>query len=168
MSTSAPQSGTIRPTDDEARALARSLIDRARFAALAVLVEGRPMVSRVAFATAPDGAPISLVSDLALHTRALRSAPQCSLLVGEPGVRGDPLTHPRLTLQCSAGFTGHDNPQFPALRDHYLTVQPKAKLYVDFADFSFVIFTIEKAFLNGGFGRAFILEAGDLTKKGAP
>ena len=42
----------IRPTDDEARTLARTLLDTARFAALGVLLPdtGAPMVTRIALA----------------------------------------------------------------------------------------------------------------------
>ena len=54
---------------------------------------------RVAVATDAQGTPVTLVSDLSHHTRALRADPACSLLVGEPGEKGDPLTHPRLSLQ---------------------------------------------------------------------
>lgn len=168
MSTDAQPTDPIRPTDDQARNLARSLINSARFAALGVLVDVRPMVSRVAFATAPDGTPLTLISDLSLHTRALRSNPACSLLVGEPGPKGDPLTHPRLTLQCQAYFIAHAHPDFEKLRAHYLKAQPKAKLYIDFADFSFAVFKVEMGHLNGGFGKAFRLTPDDFMQKGAP
>ncbi|WP_193140279.1 MULTISPECIES: HugZ family protein [unclassified Meridianimarinicoccus] len=154
----------IRPTDDEARALARRLLADMRFAALGVLHPdtGLPEVTRVALIAGPDGAPLSLVSDLSAHTRALRANPSASLLVGEPGGRGDPLTHPRMTLACTARFIGHGDPQHADLRAHYLRVQPKARLYVDFADFSFVRFSVRGAALNGGFGKAFHLSPQDL------
>lgn len=159
-----PETSPIRPTDDEARTLARRLLDHARFGALGVLdpATGAPMVTRIAVGTDAGGRPVSLVSDLSAHTRALRANPACSLLVGEPGPRGDPLTHPRLTLQARAGFVrkgadGHD-----ALRARWLDGHPKSALYVDFADFSFAVFAVEAAHLNGGFGRAFVLTPGDL------
>ena len=50
----------IRPTDDEARALARTLLDKAPFAALGVLVEGAPLVTRIALFCPADGAPVTL------------------------------------------------------------------------------------------------------------
>ena len=48
----------IRPTDDEARTLARTLLDTARFAALGVLLPdtGAPMVTRIALARDDRGA----------------------------------------------------------------------------------------------------------------
>lgn len=155
----------IRPTDDTARAQARGLIAGARFGALGVIdgASGAPMVTRVAVATAPDGQPVSLVSDLSHHTRALRANPNCSLLVGEPGDRGDALTHPRLTLQCSARFLRHGEAGHAEMRAHYLRQHPKAKLYIDFADFSFALLLVSHAFLNGGFGKAFELTPEDLA-----
>ncbi len=155
----------IRPTDDDARILARSLIDQARFGALAVLETqtNAPMVSRVAVVPGPDGLPMSLVSDLSQHTQALKANPICSLLIGEPEEKGDPLTHPRLTLQATASFVRHGDAQHNALTAHYLRHQPKAKLYVGFGDFSFLLFQVTAAFLNGGFGRAYTLEPTDLV-----
>ena len=58
-----------------------------------------------ALATDETGTPLTLISDLSDHTRALKADPRCSILVGEPGPRGDPLTHPRMTLLCTARFT---------------------------------------------------------------
>lgn len=157
-------SSPIRPTDDEARALARALIDGATYGSLAVLQPdtGTPMVSRVAVGTDADGAPVTLISELSQHTQALKANSVCSLLVGEPGKKGDPLTHPRLTLQAHAIFLRHGEPGHAALRARYLASHPKAKLYVDFADFAFARLLPDAAYLNGGFGKAFILTPGDL------
>jgi putative heme iron utilization protein len=154
----------LRPTDDEARALARGLMAAARHGALGVLdpATGAPVVTRIGVVPGPDGAPLALVSDLALHTRALRADPRASLLLGEPGTRGDPLTHPRLTLAVRAAFVGPDDPDRPALRAHYLKRQPKATLYIDFPDFHLVRLGVVSAALNGGFGRAFALTPADL------
>ena len=158
--------GPLRPTDDDARAQARDLIDTARFAALGVLADGVPMVSRVALATDACGTPVSLISDLALHTAALRATPACSLLLGEPGAKGDPLTHPRLTLQVRAEFIARDSADHPRLRARYLDLRPKSALYLDFADFNFVRFVPVAAMLNGGVGRAFHLTPADLAPRG--
>lgn len=155
----------IRPTDDEARGLARSLVAGARHGALGVLDpdSGVPVVTRIAVVPGPDGTPLALVSDLSNHTRALRADPACSLLVGEPGAKGDPLTHPRLTIQARAAFVARDGDDHARLRGHYLARQPKAKLYIDFGDFSLVRLVPTGAFLNGGFGKAFVLTPEDLA-----
>ncbi len=146
----------IRPTDDQARALAKSLLTTARHAALGVLHDDMPMVTRTAIAWL-DHAPHLLVSDLSQHTKALAASPACSVLVGDPADKGDPLTHPRLTLQCLAHRVDKS-----ALRAPWLALHPKSKVYIDFADFNFMRLSVQTAFLNGGFGKAFILTADDL------
>lgn len=162
MSTDAPS--PIRPTDDEARTLARNLIAQARFAALGVIDpdSGAPMVTRVAFGTTPQGGPLTLISDLSHHTRALKAQPAASLLLGEPGSRGDPLTHPRLTLQVQARFLRHGEAGHDDMAAHWLRDHPKSKLYIGFTDFSFALFDVTSAHLNGGFGRAFVMTPADL------
>ena len=161
---STDKTSPIRPTDNEARALARGLMDQARFAALGVIdpETGAPMVTRVAFGTTPSGSPVTLISDLSHHTRALKAHPTASLLIGEPGPRGDPLTHPRLTLQVQARFVRHGEDGYAELAAHWLRDHPKSKLYIGFADFSFALFDVTTAYLNGGFGRAFIMTPADL------
>ncbi|CUH89561.1 heme utilization protein HutZ [Phaeobacter sp. CECT 5382] len=157
----------IRPTDDEARSLAQTLMQSAGYAALATITAtGAPLVTRVAFGLCPAGQPISLISSLAAHTQALQDTPAASLLVGEPGEKGDPLTHPRLSLMAQALFVDNQSPQHADLAAHYLRSHPKAKLYIGFADFSFVRFEISEGLLNGGFGKAFHLTPADLSQPG--
>lgn len=155
----------FRTTDDEARALARTLVDEASYAALAVTDpdSGLPSVSRVAFCTDPTGRPMSLVSTLSSHTTALEASPHCALLVGEPSDKGDPLTHPRMTLHVKARLVDRSDPDHAPLRAHYLKLRPKAKLYIDFGDFRLVTFEVSDAFLNGGFGKAYKLAPSDLA-----
>lgn len=154
-----PKIDPVHPANDEARALARSLIDAARFGALAVRDQetGDPVVTRIALVPGPDGAPMTLVSDLSSHTPALLAHPRCSVLVGEPEAKGDPLTHPRLTLMAEAQET--DKAAGKAL---YLAAYPKAKLYYDFTDFRLIRLVPIRAMLNGGFGKAFALSAADI------
>ena len=158
-----PRPDPVQPADAEALALARSLMTGARHAALAYAdADGTPGISRIAFGLAPDGTPVTLVSGLAPHFAALRDRPDCAVMLGEPGAKGDPLTHPRLMLKARAGFVAPDDPARPALRAHWLETHPKATLYVDFADFAFVRLTPVSALLNGGFARAFRLGPQDL------
>lgn len=156
----------LRPVDDEARALARALLDHAPFASLSHLEPetGYPLVTRTGFALDSDGAPLLLMSELSAHFAALAADARCSLLIGEPGQinkpGGDPLTHPRLTLVGRA--TRIARSASDTARTAYLARNPKAKLYIDFGDFHFWRITPERAFLNGGFGKAYNLEASDL------
>lgn len=148
----------IRPTDDDARTLAADLLRPARHGALGVLTPDAqiPMVTRVALLW-HRGACLLLVSDLSAHTAALSQSPDCSVLIGEPGTKGDPLTHPRLTLQCRAAAADKSD-----LRDIWLAAHPKSKLYFDFADFRMLALNVQVAHLNGGFGKAFHLTPHDL------
>ncbi|MEP2718052.1 pyridoxamine 5'-phosphate oxidase family protein [Pseudophaeobacter sp.] len=157
----------IRPTDNEARTLAKQLMGEARFAALGtVSPEGSPLVTRVAFGLCPAGQPISLISGLSQHSQMLQANPNCSLLVGEPGAKGDPLTHPRISLVGRAEAVDNQGPEHAEMAAHYLHSHPKAKLYIGFADFFFVRFALDVGYLNGGFGKAFHLSANDLAIPG--
>ena len=146
----------IRPTDDDARAQAQKMLAETRHGALATLQDNTPLVSRIALA--PDGGTLlTLVSDLAMHTKGLRTTPTASLLIGEPG-KGDPLAHARMTLQVTPTFIDKQ-----AAAETYLAHQPKAQLYIGFADFHMVRLTPTQAFLNAGFGKAFHLTPADLA-----
>lgn len=143
----------VQPATPEAIALARTLMALPHAALGVTDADGTPALSRIAFGTSAAG-PLTLISSLAPHFAALAANPACALLLGEPGPKGDPLTHPRLMLKATARFITPDDPDRPALRDHWLATRPKAKLYIDFADFAFVRFTLTSAFLNAGFGKA--------------
>jgi hypothetical protein len=153
----------IRQTDDEARALTRKLLQDAEHAALAVLEPqtGMPMVSRVAVSVEKDGSPFMLTSDLSGHSQALMHDGRASILFGEPGPKGDPLTHPRVTIIGRMEKLSRDDPQHAARREFWLKRHPKAKLYIDFGDFAFWKMTPERAHLNGGFGKAYVLKPED-------
>ncbi|MDP2121649.1 MAG: DUF2470 domain-containing protein [Hoeflea sp.] len=154
---------TIRDTDEDARRLARKLIRGARFGAISVIEPGTgfPFASRVLTGTDVDGAPIILVSGLSVHTDALLADQRASLLFGEPG-KGDPLAHPRITVRTRAERIARDDPAHDRLRARFIARHPKATLYADFPDFAFFRMTPQSASLNGGFGKAYVLEAADL------
>ncbi|MGL4491007.1 MAG: HugZ family protein [Rhizobiaceae bacterium] len=158
----------IRQTSPQAIRLAKTLMRTARFGALAIIEPQtqEPFVSRVAVATAMDGAPLILVSSLSTHTKSLLANPQCSLLLGEPG-KGDPLAHPRITLQCVAQVLDRESEAGKSARQRTLRRNPKAKLYVDFGDFSFMKLKPAGASLNGGFGQAYRLISDDLLEDAA-
>ncbi|WP_192177993.1 HugZ family protein [Mesorhizobium amorphae] len=157
----------IRETDAEAIRLARTLIRGARFGALAVIepATGSPLASRVGVATDVDGAPLILVSMLSAHTGAVLADPRCSLLVGEPG-KGDPLAHPRVTLICKARRLERGSDEHARAERRYLNRNPKARLYAGLGDFSIFRLEPERASLNGGFGKAYLLDRSDLVTTG--
>ena len=158
------QASVLRETDGEARKLARTLLRSARYAAIAVLdpETGFPFASRVLLGTDIDGVPVILVSGLSTHTRALDADRRASLLTGEPG-KGDPLAYPRLTTQCLAELVERDSVIHARIRSRFLNRHAKAKLYIDFPDFRFFRLVPQSASLNGGFGRAYLLDGDDLT-----
>ena len=153
----------VRPADAEARALAQGLLALGH-AALAWTDPdtGTPGISRIAFARDPQAGLLTLVSGLAPHFRALRDRPDCALMLGEVGEKGDPLTHPRLMIRARAAFIAPDDPERPAIRTRWLERNPKAQVYIDLPDFAFVRLTPVSALLNGGFARAFHLSPQDL------
>jgi len=157
----------LREVDDDARALARNLLRRARLGSLATLEPGTgaPLASRVSVATAQTGDPTFLISRLSAHFGALEADPRCSLLLGEVG-RGDPLAHPRMTVIGQAVQSAGETRR--ALRARFLARHPKAALYADFGDFAFWRLTIERVSLNGGFGKAYEMGRADLCTAPLP
>lgn len=153
----------VQPATDEARDLVRQLLTLGH-AALAWEDPdtGTPGISRIAFHRDPEAGLLTLVSGLAPHFRALRDRPDCALMLGEVGDKGDPLTHPRLMIRARASFVAPDDPARPGIRDRWLQQNPKAAIYIDLPDFAFVRLTPGSALLNGGFARAFHIAPGDL------
>ncbi len=148
----------INPTDDAARVQARAILRATRFGALAVThpETGHPYVARVALLWT-EGAVHTLISTLSTHTQALLKDPACAILVGEPGDKGDQLTHPRMTVSATAREADK-----AALKEAWLAAIPKAQLYYGFTDFR--MFRLEPISfdLNGGFGKAYRLTPDDL------
>jgi putative heme iron utilization protein len=152
----------LRPIDDDARALARSLVRATPTASLATLdpLDGVPFGSLVTVATDLDASPLLLVSELSSHTQGLRADARCSLLLTRPGA-GDPLAHPRLTLIARAEFLDRESEDGIRARRRFLGRHAKAALYADFGDFHFVRLRPQRASLNGGFGRAYEMQPSD-------
>jgi hypothetical protein len=118
---------------------------------------GHPYTSLVTLATDPAGAPVFLVSRLALHTQNLEADARASILVDGTGTTGEPLAAARLTLIGRAGPVATS-----AARDRFLRRHPQAEAYAGFADFSFYALTVEGAHFVGGFGRIVDLAPNDL------
>ncbi|MFC3630863.1 pyridoxamine 5-phosphate oxidase [Paracoccus angustae] len=150
----------IRAADDEARQRARRMLAAMRHAVLAVNDPdtGHPHLSKIACQIGPDGAPLALLSGLAVHSRALAADPRGALLVETQNGRGDPMIWPRLSLRIVARAI--DDPG--GLRDRWLGAHPKAAVFIDLPDFRFWRLTPQAAFLNAGFGAAFRLTPADL------
>ena len=143
----------MQPTPDfNAAGLTRSLLRRCRQGALATLMSGGgdPYCSLVNVASDADGAPILLISRLAIHTRNLLADPRVSLMLDERAA-GDPLEGARIMLQGRAEQVGPDH--LARVRSRYLNAHPSAQAFVDFADFLFVQIRPSTTHLVAGFGR---------------
>ena len=149
----------IRETDAEAIRLAKTLLRTARYGALAVLdpKSGAPLASRVAVATDLDGTPLILVSSLSEHTGGLARRP--ALLAAARRTRqgrsaGASAHQPALPGRAAASAARRRRSR---AERRYLNRHPKAKLYAGFGDFAFFRLEVERASLNGGFGKAYHL-----------
>lgn len=149
----------MQPTPDfDPRQAAKKLLREGRTGALATLAAGSgdPYCSLVNVATAADGAPLLLISRLALHTRNILADPRVSLLLDERK-EGDPLEGARIMLTGTAEATGD-----PDARRRYLARHPAAAMFAGFADFSVYRVALKGAHLVAGFGRIVDLKAADI------
>jgi hypothetical protein len=123
---------------------------------------GGPHASLVAVATDVDGAPLMLLSDLALHTRALRADPRASLLFAPEvlSAAGAPPAEPLATTRATvAGHLVRDDE--PRRRARFLARHPAARRYADLGDFAIWRMEVATVHLVGGFGRIARAAAGD-------
>jgi len=111
---------------------------------------GDPYCSLVNVASAPDGAPILLISRLAVHTKNLLADSRVSLMLDERAP-GDPLEGARIMLSGRAEEA--DGAERDGLRQRYLNAHPSAETFVDLKDFSFFRINPTGTHLVAGFGR---------------
>jgi putative heme iron utilization protein len=143
----------MQPTADfDPSKTAKSLLRRSRQGALATLMAGHgdPYCSLVNVAAHADGAPILLISRLAVHTRNILADKRVSLMLDERAA-GDPLEGARIMLAGRAEEAQGDDAA--SLRRRYLNVHPSAEAFVDFKDFSFFRIAPSGLHLVAGFGR---------------
>lgn len=142
----------------DARQTTKLLMREGRSAALATLMAGRgaPYCSLVNVASAADGAPLLLISGLAVHTKNILADPRVSLMIDERK-EGDPLEGARIMLMGHAARTDDE-----AARRRYLARHPDAEMYAGFADFAFYRIALDAAHLVAGFGRIVDLTPADI------
>lgn len=176
-----PRRDPLLQVDGQARNLGRRLLRCADVATLATLAvnlsasdalaahlppgfaDPFPFASLVTVATAYDGAPLLLLSQLSVHTRALQGDPRCSLLLRQSVIEGgDPLAQPRLSVVGQAERLDRDHPQRIWMIERFLERHPQAVRYADFPDFDLYRIEVAAALLNGGFARAYALGRDDL------
>lgn len=140
------------------RLAAKKLLRETRSGALATLMQdsGDPYCSLVNVATTVGGAPVLLLSKLALHTKNLLSDARASLMFDERK-EGDPLEGARVMLM---GRCVKDNDAGTPIA--YLRRHPDAEMYANFSDFSFYRMEVGGAHLVAGFGRIVDLRPQDM------
>ena len=136
--------------ENEALNQAQRLLRGADYGTLATLDrrDGGPFATLVALATAPDGCPVMLLSDLAEHTKNLAREPRASLLIDGTAGLSDRLTGPRMTLVGHVESTTDGD----AIRRYGLRHR-SAAMTGGFADFRYYRLAIDRAHQVAGFGR---------------
>jgi putative heme iron utilization protein len=140
------------------RLAAKKLLREGRSGALATLMPGSgdPYCSLVNVATEAAGAPLMLLSTLAIHTKNLLADHRVSLMLDERK-DGDPLEGARVMLMGTAAAT-----EDAAARRRYLVRHPGAEMYASFGDFAFYEIKLTGAHLVAGFGRIVDLAPADI------
>ena len=147
----------------DARLTAKKLLREGRSGALASLMPGSgdPYCSLVNVATEASGAPLMLLSRLAIHTKNILADNRVSLMLDERNsfkiLDGDPLQGARVMLMGEVA-----EERSSSARTAYLLRHPAAEQFVNFTDFSFFRMEIKRAHLVAGFGRIVDLAPQDI------
>jgi putative heme iron utilization protein len=144
--------------DFDPKSAAKKLLREGRSGALATLMPGTgdPYCSLVNVATDFDGAPLMLLSTLAIHTKNLLADNRVSLMLDERK-DGDPLEGARVMLMGSCSKKSDSSVPRMYLRRH-----PEAELFAGFKDFAFYRMEIARAHLVAGFGRIVDVKPADI------
>ena len=131
---------------------ARTLLERESVGTLSTHSErhpGWPFGSVMPYALTFDGAPLILISGMAMHTKNLLADPRASLLVMQSGNETDPLGMARVTLLGSVNRIEYVSDE---LRQAYLHRHPNAKQWIEYSDFGFFRLDVSNIYFVGGFG----------------
>jgi putative heme iron utilization protein len=147
-----PQGGPPPEPEPSYAERARTLVHLARSGMLSTLSRrhaGHPFGSVMPYAPDPSGAPLLLISGMAMHTQNLEADARASLLATQPGWAEDPLAGGRVTLMGRAARVperGRGD-----AREAYLARHPNAAFWVDFEDFAFWRLEVADVYFVGGF-----------------
>jgi heme oxygenase (biliverdin-IX-beta and delta-forming) len=147
-----PGAGPPPPPEPSYAERAQTLLHLARTGTLSTLSRrhpGHPFGSVMPYAPDERGAPLLLISTMAMHTQNLEADPRASLLVTQPGWTEDPLAGGRVTLMGRAVRVPESERR--AVRELYLARHAKAAFWVDFEDFAFWRLEVADVYVVGGF-----------------
>ena len=129
----------------------RTLLEQERIGTLATnsrLHPGFPFASVMPFAL-DGGAPLFLISSMAIHTQNLIADARASLLVMQSGGDADPLGLQRATI---VGSVRRVDSASEAVKKTYLERHPSSRHWIEFSDFAFFRLHVEHIYYVGGFG----------------
>ena len=147
-----PEAGPPPPPEPTYAERARTLVHLARAGTLSTLSRrhaGHPFGSVMPYAPDERGAPLVLISTMAMHTQNLEADSRASLLVTQPGWTEDPLAGGRVTLMGRAAHV--PDRERPGAREAYLARHPNAAFWVEFEDFAFWRLEVSDVYFVGGF-----------------
>ena len=162
MGAPGPRGAAPEPTFAER---SRTLVHLGRSGALSTASRrhaGHPFGSVMLYAPDDDGAPLLLISALAMHTQNLDADPRASLLVTTPGAPDDVLAVGRVTLVATARRL--IEAEAAAARAPYLARHPAAESWVDFGDFAFWRLDVNDVYYVGGFGAMGWVRSGEYAQ----
>jgi hypothetical protein len=159
--------------NSEDRALLRSLLVDQRLLAVAVVVEGQPVVGLLPFTVSDDfSALIVQASALARHSRGLVSGASFSAVLHRPDEpQTDALQTPRLLVDGVVDTLDGDDVRKQAAMRAYVRRFPSATTTLALPDFSIYRLEMRGGRVVGGFARALNLSASDfrdLAGEGEP
>lgn len=140
-----------RVSREELSQEARALVSSQRRGVLSTLLrtDGSPYGSLVEYADCGDGTILLLLSALTDHRKNLEEDPRVSLFVTGEIQSDDALAQSRVTLVGEAEVVERSD----VLRELYLARHPQAAQWIDFSDFAFFRFRIERVRYIAGFGK---------------
>lgn len=130
----------------------RTLVSLTAMATLSTLSRkraGYPFGSLMPYALDPEGRPIFLISNMAMHTQNLKADPRASLFVGQVA-GGDPLGAARATVIGNVAPVPAED--VVSARECYLARHENSRSWVDFEDFGFYRLQPIDIYYVGGFG----------------
>ena len=132
-----------------------------RLIALALVVDGEPVVGLLPYAVAVDRSALYVhASRLARHSEGLKAGARWSGAIHEPDSAGtDPLQVPRLILEGSVTPLVEGSPELELGARAFLSRFPGAALTLSLPDFTLHRLGLEGGRMILGFGRALNLSA---------
>ena len=152
--------------DNETLQSLAGLINTQRVAALGTIHEGSPLVSMVAYQSAPDFSAFYIhISRLAQHTQGILQDSRVSLMIAEADTgKKEPQTLARISMQGEAIEIPQSASGYEDAKTLYLSKFPGAAISFGLGDFSIYSIQPRRARHIGGFGRIFDLTPEDFRR----